>query len=61
MSVIDIGAAIIFYKNTSNAYVLRLSRARFTLLLVDYNTQDEGSLFRIMPEQLRKEFSITLS
>lgn len=58
MSAVDMGISIITDRNTSNAYVLRLSRARFTLSIADYVAQQDGSSnFRVMKEPL----SITIN
>lgn len=49
---VDIDMALLALANTSNAYVLKSSRAQWSLSIVDYVTRNEGSLFRIMKDRL---------
>lgn len=44
--------SIIYLKNTSNAYVIKESRAKFFMVLLNYAALRDGPIFRIMKEPI---------
>lgn len=52
MSMYNMTQSVLYQKNTSNAYVIKESRAYFFIVLLNYAEMRDGPLFRIMKEPI---------
>lgn len=52
MSMSNMTQSIIYQKDTSNAYVIKESRAYFFIVLLNYAEMRHGPIFRIMKEPI---------
>lgn len=52
MSMYNMTQSIIYKKDTSNAYVIKESRANFFMVLLNYAEMRDRPIFRIMKEPI---------
>lgn len=51
-NIYNMSQAILFKKDTRNAYVIKASRAKFFITVLNHVVRDDGPIFRVMKEHI---------